>query len=93
MTRKSGLMAIPAVFMTVVLTASLSFLTFHFKAILLESYETKLRQVADITSRILRDDIEQHGENHFPFDLLASEIGNSSALRVTIIVSGNSTTP
>lgn len=85
MTRKFGLMAMPAVLMTIVLTASLSFLTFYFKAILLESYEIKLKQVADITSRILRDDIEQHGENHFPFDLLASEIGNSAALRVTII--------
>lgn len=85
MFRKSGLMALPAVLMTVVLTASLSFLTFHFRTILLDSYQIKLKQVANITSRILRDDIEQHGENHFPFSLLAGEIGSSAKLRVTIV--------
>ena len=85
MLRKSGLLAMPAVLMTIVLTASLSLLTFHFRTILLDSYQTKLEQVAEITSRILRDDIEAHGDNHLSFSLLATDIGSSSGLRVTLV--------
>ncbi|WP_263081881.1 diguanylate cyclase [Endozoicomonas sp. Mp262] len=83
--RKSALLAMPAVLMTIVLLGSLSLLTFHFKAILLDNYQAKLKQVAKITARILRDDVELHGDQHFGFDLLASEVGNSANIRVTII--------
>ncbi len=85
MFRKSGLLAMPAVLMTIVLTASLSLLTFHFKAILLDTYQAKLKQAAGITSRILRDDIEQHGNNQVLFDAVASKIGSSAGLRVTVV--------
>ena len=85
MLRRSGLLAIPAILMTAVLTASLSLLTFHFQEILLKSYKIKLSQVAEITSKILRDDIELHGEDHFDLDVLATDIGSSSGIRVSII--------
>ncbi|WP_257283564.1 diguanylate cyclase [Endozoicomonas sp. SESOKO1] len=85
MFRKSAALAMPAILMTLVLTASLTLLTLHFKNILLESYQNKLHQVAEITSRILRDDIELHGDNHFDFDVIATDIGVSADIRVTII--------
>ncbi len=85
MFRKSTTLAMPAILMTLVLTASLSSLTLHFKNILLESYQIKLKQVADITSRMIRDDIELHGDDHFDFDVIATDIGGSADIRVTII--------
>ena len=85
MFRKSAALAMPAILMTLVLTASLTLLTLHFKNILLESYQSKLEQVAEITSRILRDDIELHGDNHFDFDVIATDIGISADIRVTVI--------
>lgn len=83
--RKSALLAIPAVLMTIVLVSSLSLLSTHFKTILLDTYQTKLKQVADITARILRDDLQMHSDRHFQFDLLTHIAGNSSDIRVTII--------
>ncbi|MFK0571034.1 diguanylate cyclase [Endozoicomonas sp.] len=85
MFRKSAALAMPAILMTLVLTASLSLLTLHFKSILLESYQTKLKQVADITSRMMKDDIELHGDDHFDFDVIATDIGGSAGVRITII--------
>ncbi|WP_281647296.1 diguanylate cyclase [Parendozoicomonas sp. Alg238-R29] len=85
MLRNSGILAIPAILMTVVLTASLAMLTFHFESILLKSYQIKLKQIAEVTSKVLRDDIELHGDDHLDFDLLATDIGSSSGIRVTIV--------
>lgn len=85
MFRKSAALAMPAILMTLVLTASLTLLTLHFKNILLKSYQSKLEQVAEITSRILRDDIELHGDNHFDFDVIATDIGVSADVRVTVL--------
>ena len=98
MFRKSGLLAMPAILMTFVLTASLSLLTVHFKDILLESYKIKLKQVAEITGKVLRDDMELHGDQHFDFDVLATDIGSSSGVNVTLTdsdgtVIGDSGTP
>ncbi|MCL6269575.1 diguanylate cyclase [Sansalvadorimonas sp. 2012CJ34-2] len=85
MLKKSGLLAMPAILMTIVLTASLSLLTFYFKDTLLKSYKIKLKQIADVTAKVLRDDIELHGDKHIDFDVLATDIGSSSGMRVTII--------
>ncbi|WP_196221422.1 sensor domain-containing diguanylate cyclase [Sansalvadorimonas verongulae] len=85
MLRKSGILVVPAILMTAVLTASLSLLTFHFQNILLKSYKVKLSQIAEVTSKILRDDFEIHGEDHFDLDILATDIGSSSGVRITII--------
>ncbi|WP_257267008.1 diguanylate cyclase [Endozoicomonas sp. ONNA2] len=98
MFRKSAALAMPAILMTLVLTASLTLLTLHFKNILLKSYQSKLEQVAEITARILQDDIELHGDNHFDFDVIATDIGGSADIRVTImnesgIVIGDSQIP
>ncbi len=88
MNRKSTTLALPAILMTLVLTGSLALLTIHFKNILLKSYQTKLEQVAEITAKIIQDDIELHGDDHFDFDIIATDIGGSSGIRVTIIDEG-----
>ena len=85
MFRKSAVFIIPSILMMLVLTASLAMLTLHFKEILLDNHKDKLNQVAQITSKVLRDDIKVHASNHLDFDILAKDIGNSSKVRVTII--------
>ena len=85
MIKKSAMLSIPAIFMMLVLTASLSLLTLHFRGILLESYQVKLKQVAEITARILYDDFEIHEPESIEYNVLASDVGSSVGMRVTII--------
>ena len=85
MKHKASLLLTPAILMALLLTGSLSLLSMHFQGVLFTAYETKLKQVASITARVLKDDALLHGDNHLEYQMLAKDIGNSAAMRVTII--------